>query len=263
MIDKIATAAGGVAKDMNELGYAVVRSLFSESEIREIRTYYDEVARLGEPIIGHWRPDLCRDEGLAGRYPRFDMAHEISEVVRRYIFHPRLRAILQTVMADDPVAIWNVFYFKPPGTKGFRLHQDDHWNKVMPDPGIAAWIAVDDTDTNNGTIVVVPRTHMMELICPKKDETGSFASPTYVDVPSGFEAMPIPLSSGDALFFNGRLIHGSSHNLTRSKWRRVLVSWYMKRSSARVAKVTRVVDFQGKSLEYERVDGEAPCVNDA
>jgi phytanoyl-CoA hydroxylase len=261
MSDNIIAAAHRAAEDITEIGYAVVRSLFSPPDIDEIRTYYDEIARIGEPVIDHWRPDLSAEEGLPGRYPRFDMAHEVSEAVKRYILHPRLRFILQTLMADDPVAIWNVFYFKPPGTKGFRLHQDDHWNKVTPDPGVAAWIAIDDTDIDNGTIVVVPRTHMMELICPKNDETGAFASATYVDVPSGFEMIFVPLNSGDAVFFNGRLIHGSGHNVTRSKWRRVLVSWYMKKSSTRVGKKTRVVDFEGKLLEYERVDGGAPCVD--
>lgn len=241
-------------------GYAVARSVFDEAEIADTLRFYMETAEKATAVPGHWEPDLAPETSAERRFVRFDMAHEIADDIRRIVFHDRLRLLLRTIMADEPVMIWNVFYYMPPSARGFPYHQDDYWNRVSPGSGITAWIALDDADAENGALRVVPGTQDFEIQRPQADLTGYYITGQGLPVPQGYEPRIVPMDRGDVLFFNGRLIHASARNDSLERWRRALVAWYMPRSSDAVATTNRVMDFEGCPLDYPTVPraGDGP-----
>ena len=78
-----------------------------------------------------------------------------------------------------------MLYFKPPGAKGQALHQDNFYLLVEPGTCIAAWIALDDADQDNGGMLVVPKSNQLEIQCPHEADPALSFTRHEVDVPEG------------------------------------------------------------------------------
>src|SRR4029453_18371757 len=99
--------------------------------------------------------------------------------------------------------------FKPPGSRGQALHQDNFYLRAEPGTCLAAWMALDPTDEANGCMQVVPGSHPSQDLCTENaDTTVSFTDVT-VPLPAGQRSLPVLMNPGDVLFFNGSLVHGS------------------------------------------------------
>jgi ectoine hydroxylase-related dioxygenase (phytanoyl-CoA dioxygenase family) len=100
---------------------------------------------------------------------------------------------------------------------------------------MAAWLALDPCDVENGCLEIVPGTHNLPLLCTvKADTTQSFTDVT-VPIPEGMEPMPVIMDAGDVMFFNGQLIHGSFPNRTTDRFRRSLIGHYIVGDADKVA----------------------------
>ena len=245
-------------------GYLIRRGLFSADEIGELRRYFDDLAENGEPIPGHWNPDLSaegRDDPLK-RYPRIMHPHRFTDLAKRYLLDARVGAVLRGVLDEEPIACQSMYYFKPPGGRGQALHQDNFYLRVQPHTCIAAWTAIDPSYPTNGGLYVCPGTHKLDVACPEHaDMTKSFA-PHYVEPPEGCEPVPAKLDPGDVLFFNGSVIHGSDPN-TDERWRRSFICHYMPWSAREVAKGYKpLLTFDGNTVERDDAVGGGPCGED-
>jgi ectoine hydroxylase-related dioxygenase (phytanoyl-CoA dioxygenase family) len=157
-----------------------------------------------------------------------------------------------------------MLYFKPPSARGQALHQDNFYLKVEPGTCIAAWVALDRADRENGGLEVVPGTHRMDIFCPEEADTSVSFTRDYVPVPDGLEAEPVDLEPGDVLFFNGQLVHGSQPNRTADRFRRSFICHYVGRSSERMSEWYRpILDFSGNEVVMEANTGGGPCGTEA
>ncbi|GAC1366903.1 MAG: hypothetical protein NVS2B12_05680 [Ktedonobacteraceae bacterium] len=193
-------------------------------------------------------------------YPRILHPHRFNAVAMRYLLDARLAVILQDLLGEEPLAAQSMLYFKPARAKGQALHQDNLYLRVEPGTCLAAWVALDPADRENGGLEVVPGTHKMDLFCPDEaDEALSFTR-DFVPVPAGLEAVSIDLAPGDVLFFNGSLVHGSQPNRTENRFRRSFICHYIGRSSERMALWYRpILTMQGDVVEIEENVGGGPC----
>ena len=154
-----------------------------------------------------------------------------------------------------------MFYFKPPGARGQELHQDNFYLRVAPGTCMAAWVAVDDVDAENGGMKVVPGSHREEIACPQKaDPTISFTS-DYVPVPDGMQAVHCDMKAGDVLFFNGSLIHGSTPNTSQDRFRRAFICHYVPASSREMSEGyhSRLTFDQREVTSIANATGGGPC----
>ena len=103
----------------------------------------------------------------------------------------------------------------------------------------------------------------MEVQCPESaDESKSFVN-HLVKPPPGVTPVPAELESGDVLFFNGLLIHGSQPNTHATLWRRSFICHYMPKSSKQIAEwYFPLHDFQGNVVTYDKAVGGGPCGDD-
>jgi len=151
-------------------------------------------------------------------------------------------------------------YFKPAGGRGQALHQDNFFLKVEPGTCIAAWVALDRADEENGGLEVVPGTHDMDLFCPEEADAGESFTRDYVPIPEGLEAVPVVMEPGDVLFFNGQLVHGSQPNRTEDRFRRSFICHYIGRSSDRISKWYRpILTMSGEEVKLDESTGGGPC----
>ena len=164
--------------------------------------------------------------------------HAVSPTIRRYAAsHERLVGILEQVVgAHLAEGLWDgsvklmqsMAFIKPPGFPGQAFHQDELYIASRDRSLTAVWVPLEDVDRQSGTLWVVPGTHRMGYLFPIRshDQHGEFE---YDDVSFGFDAseeVPVELKAGDALFFNGYLVHRSAKNRSQGT-RRVLTNHYL------------------------------------
>jgi ectoine hydroxylase-related dioxygenase (phytanoyl-CoA dioxygenase family) len=92
---------------------------------------------------------------------------------------------------------------------------------------MAAWLALDACDEENGCMRVVPGSHMWPVLCTTKADTSISFTDVTVPIPEGQEVRPVRMQAGDVLFFNGSLVHGSYPNTSRDRFRRSLIGHYI------------------------------------
>jgi ectoine hydroxylase-related dioxygenase (phytanoyl-CoA dioxygenase family) len=214
-------------------GYVVVSGLFGADEVARYREHYMALRRHGT-----WPGDTSgvdvRAHDPLKRYPRMIHMHRWDDLSLRWLIDPRLNACLTGLLGREPYAVQTMLYFKPPGSRGQALHQDNFYLKVQPGTCMAAWMALDDCDEANGCMQVVPGSHTWDLLCTEKaDTTVSFTDVT-VPLPSGTRPQSVLMAAGDVLFFNGSLVHGSFPNTTADRFRRALIAHYIEGSSEQV-----------------------------
>lgn len=245
------------------LGFCVARALLSAAEVEEIRTLFSRMHADGVP--GHYEPGTVRD-GVVDpgdplyRFPRVMHPHRFDARARHYLLHPRVRAVLGALFGEEPLAAQSMFYFKPPGSRGQALHQDQFYLLVEPGTCCAAWIAIDDCDAENGAMRVVPQLGADEVVCPQASDQRTSFSAHYVSPPPGRKAVLQEMKAGDALFFNGSLIHGSGPNRSQTRFRRAFIGHYAAGSVRRISRFyLPLVRMDGTDHDVEANMSGGPC----
>lgn len=215
-------------------GYLIMRALFTEDEVEEIKAEFEKIS--DQPVLGFFEPMLDQEvEDPLKRYPRFIHPHRFNDIAKKYLLHARVTAIVQELFNEEALAANNMYYFKPPGSRGQALHQDNFYLMVESGNCIAAWAAIDPADEENGGMLIVPRTNQYELVCPEAaDQKESFTT-HLVKPPKDQKAIPANMGAGDVLFFNGNMIHGSYRNKSKHRFRRAFISHYVNASATGIA----------------------------
>ncbi|MFG3437281.1 phytanoyl-CoA dioxygenase family protein [Nonomuraea sp. NPDC047897] len=247
--------------DFHEQGYVLARGLLAPDEVARLREEFMALHAAG-PVPGHFTPlpqepgrpyDVLRD------YPRIMHPHQINELALRYLLDPRIAEILRELLEEEPIAAQSMFYFKPPGARGQALHQDNFYLRVEPGTCVAAWVALDLVDRANGGLEVVPGTHLMDVFCPEEADPGVSFTREYVAPPPGLRRVPVDMSPGDVLFFNGSLVHGSEANTTTDRFRRSFICHYAGRSAERISAYYPTLTMSGEPVTLEPATGGGPC----
>jgi phytanoyl-CoA hydroxylase len=275
-------------RQFEDQGFLVIPRLFPPDEVRLLIDTFMAMHGSG-PIPGCFMPKLrMTDDGqvievpqgqdlgltpnarpLSGTdvldlYPRMFHPHRVNDVALRYLLDSRISTVLEDLFGEEPLAAQSMLYFKPAGARGQALHQDNFFLQVEPGTCIAAWIALDKVDRENGGLEVVPGTHRMDIFCPEEsDSTVSFTR-EFVPVPPGLARVPVDMEAGDVLFFNGSLVHGSPPNRSTDRFRRSFICHYVGRSSERMSRWYRpILTMNGQEVEIaENTDG-GPCGTEA
>ncbi|PAZ10166.1 phytanoyl-CoA dioxygenase [Streptomyces sp. SA15] len=237
-------------------GFTVVRGLFEYDEIDRLCAEFAALHAAG-PVPGHFEPRASADP--LHRYPRVMHPHEINDLARRVLLDPRLRDVLRGLLGEEVLAAQSMFYFKPPGARGQALHQDNFYLRVEPGTCVAAWVACDVIDRDNGGLEVVPGTHRMELFCPEEADAELSFAREYVPPPPGLTPVPVDMEPGDVLFFNGSLVHGSQPNHTADRFRRSFIGHYVGRSTERIGQYYRTLSMSGERVALPESEGAGPC----
>lgn len=253
------------AECFRDNGFVVAPGLFAEAEVNDLRTAFMAMNENGPvPGLSEINDRYAPTDPLAF-YPRMMYPHRhadkpVGPISLRWMLDARLHDILFDLFDEEPIAAQSMFYFKPPGARGQDLHQDNFYLRVHPGTCIAAWVAIDAADEENGTLMVVPGSHVMPIACPEKADPARFFTTDHVGVPEGMRAEAVPLKAGDVLFFNGSLIHGSYENSSADRFRRAFICHYVPTSCVEVHIGYRpLLRFDGTEAERKGATGGGPC----
>lgn len=218
-------------------GYATARQLFSAEEVAVLKAHYMHLRETGTyPGDSAGVPLDNPDADPLKRYPRMIHMHRWDQTSRRWLIDPRLRVALAQLLGEAPYAVQTMLYFKPAGARGQALHQDQFYLRVQPGTCMAAWLALDPCDEENGCLKVVPGTQNLPILCTERANTVESFTDTTVPIPPGKRIVPVLMQPGDVFFFNGSLIHGSGPNFSADRFRRSLIGHYVAAEAQQVAK---------------------------
>jgi hypothetical protein len=246
-------------------GVILAPSVFSPLELEEIRETFVSQLESGRGVMAH--EDHVSSNDILARYPRFVHPHRHPDthagvLARTHMVDDRLVSIVESLVGPAYGA-QSMFYFKPPTARGQALHQDNNSLRAAPETCIAAWIAVDDADEDNGGLLVIPRSHNSEIMCTEAaDETQSFSN-SQVKLPPGVasRAVQTRMKAGDVLFFHGATVHGSHPNTTKDRFRRSLIFHYIPQASNEIYKFYQplIRPRDGKEIWIDDAAEGGPC----
>ena len=216
-------------------GYLVVEQLFPPDEVSRLIEHFTKMREAGECPLDDGPPDTSSQDPLK-RYPRLMHMHRWDEVGLKWLLDSRLHEVLAEVLNEEPLAAQTMLYFKPPGARGQALHQDQFYLRAKPGTCIAAWMALEVSDVENGCLQVVPGSHLWPLLCVEPADTRKSFTDIQVPLKPGTEPIPVVMKPGDVLFFHGMLAHGSFPNTSKSRFRRALIGHYITSQSTEVGK---------------------------
>ncbi len=247
------------SKEFERDGYTVAAGLFTSAEVDDLREHYMSLRRRGlyvDDLVGV--KATSRDP--LRRYPRMAQMHRWDEVSLRWLLDGRLRDRLTDLLGAEPYAVQTMLYFKPPGSRGQAVHQDNFYLRAEPGTCAAAWMALDRADAENGCLLVVPGSHRWPILCTEKADTKVSFTDVTVPVPNRWAAVPVILEPGDVLFFHGALVHGSAPNVTTDRFRRALIGHYIEGAAEQVAEYYHpVLRMDGTPLDLVVAEGGGAC----
>ena len=194
-------------KQYNDEGYVAPLNILSKDEANEIK---NEI----EFIENKWTEEL-KDSGR-------NYVHLISPVFDKISHNEKILNAVESIIGKNILICGTTLFIKNPSEKGFvSFHQDARYIGLEPYNWVTAWIAVTDTNKENGCMRMWSGSHKDGL----KDHNQKFdkdnlltRGQTVENVPLK-ETKPVELKAGQMSLHHPKIVHGSDIN--KSKDRRI------------------------------------------
>ena len=186
-------------------GYIAPLDVLSKDEALEIR---EEI----ELIEKKWPDEL---KGLGRNY-----IHLISHIFDKVSHNPKILDAVESIIGKDILICGTTLFIKNPKEKGFvSFHQDAKYIGLEPYNWVTAWIAVTDTNEENGCMRMWSGSHKYELKYhnQKFDENNLLTrGQTIENVPYN-DTTPVILKSGQMSLHHPTIVHGSGLNKSNDR----------------------------------------------
>jgi phytanoyl-CoA hydroxylase len=217
-------------------GYVVIPRLLDPPMLAAVRDESVAICRGYRGTVDGIMPAAERDTDTAvlARYLCIHFPHKISPLLRNAAMLPRVVETLTTVIGPNVKMMQSMLFIKSEGKPGQAWHQDETHIPTRDRSLTAVWIALDDATVENGCLWVIPESHRRGVLFPDREQNNPRFDCTReaYDFPFSHEdAQPVELPAGDALVFDGYLLHRSLPNTGRHGMRRALVNHYMSAES--------------------------------
>jgi hypothetical protein len=132
-------------------------------------------------------------------------------------------------LLGGPVRFWHDQLFCKPAHHGgvVAWHQDySYWTRTEPMSHLTCWIALDDSDRDNGCLYYVPGSHRWKLL-PVTGLAGNMDEIMTVLTPEQrqtFQPVPIELKRGQCTFHHPLMVHGSYENRSQRQRRATVIN---------------------------------------
>ena len=191
----------------NDNGYIAPIDVLSKQEANEIR---NEI----ETIEKKWPKAL---EGIGRNY-----IHLISPVFNKVCLNTKILDAVESIIGKNILICGTTLFIKNPNEKGFvSFHQDAKYIGLEPHNWVTAWIAVTDTNEENGCMRMWSGSHKQKIKHheQKFDENNLLTRGQTIENVPIKETKPIILKAGQMSLHHPTIVHGSG--LNRSNDRRI------------------------------------------
>ena len=200
--------------DFLQEGYCLFRDVLTIQEIAAARTQLNTTINSMPERVQVYKDGAHREVDARPEY--LTEPHAKNDFWLRLCTHPRILDAVQTVLGDDLILIMSHLIVKPPHD-GLPVawHQDNtYWHSVQGTDVATVWLAIDDTDEDNGCMRVIPRSHDGY---PELDKVSTGANDLLgltVDVTDDMQsaAVPLEMTAGSLSIHDSYVVHGSNAN---------------------------------------------------
>ena len=246
-------------QQFEEKGYLNVAGLFSKTEADTFIDHYMQLRQEGSKPGDYIGVEPISNDPLK-KFPRMIHMHRWDPVSLDWMLDKRIAETMTGLLNAEPYAVQTMLYFKPPKSRGQALHQDQYYLRVQPGTCIAAWMALDACDEENGCLQVVPGSQNWPLLCTVKADTAVSFTDITVPIPKGTPVEPVIMAPGDVLFFSGQVIHGSGPNRSSDRFRRSLIGHYIAGEAQKVAEFYHpALRMDGSVIELDNSQSGGAC----
>jgi hypothetical protein len=237
-------ASGDYVADYFRNGYAIVRGVFTISEVEAIGAAIDQ---LHEEGIRHGRSfrhgnlfynvsPASGDAPPVVRMVQWPSYHQ--EVLNAVRLDRRFAQILEPLIGPDLKQIINQIHWKAPGGSGdFAWHQDSRFRlpasayRNLGASYIQTGLAIDPHDSRSGCMRFVPRSHTAgDLDLDSAQEVLGRSMSDSALLSAGLspeDAIDVVLDPGDLALWSPYLVHGSGTNSSAHQ-RRLYINGYVR-----------------------------------
>ncbi|MBA4029818.1 MAG: hypothetical protein C0478_02735 [Planctomyces sp.] len=205
-------------------GYLVLREFFDPALIQQVS---DEA----EALLTE-RRDLIDTNNLRCRFQphhengdclfeTFDPINDLSPACDRVARDRRLLEVLEAIYGEPAVLFKDKLIFKPPGAKGYGIHQDYIAWENFPRSFLTVLVPIDSCNPENGSTELYAGLHHDGPLTPTDGNYRELS----VEQLQGAQPLKLTLAPGDIAIFGGFTPHGSSPNRS-PVWRRQLYLSY-------------------------------------
>ena len=192
-------------KFYNEKGYVAPIDVLSIQEAKEIR---EEI----ETIEKKWPNAL---EGLGRNY-----VHMISTVFNDVCLNNKILDAVESIIGKNILICGTTLFIKNPNEKGFvSFHQDAKYIGLEPHNWVTAWIAVTNSNEENGCMRMWSGSHKEDLKNHKQkfDEDNLLTRGQTIENVPIEETDPVVLKAGQMSLHNPTVVHGSGLNTSNDR----------------------------------------------
>lgn len=189
----------------NEDGFIAPINVLSVEEACEIR---EEIERIEKD----WPNEL---EGLGRNY-----VHLISTVFDKIPHNPKILDAVESIIGENILICGTTLFIKDPDQKGFvSFHQDAKYIGLEPHNWVTGWLAVTDTNEENGCMRMLRGSHKEDLKFhnQKFDENNLLTRGQTIENIHIKETTPVRLKAGQLSLHHPKIIHGSGLNKTKDR----------------------------------------------
>jgi ectoine hydroxylase-related dioxygenase (phytanoyl-CoA dioxygenase family) len=191
-----------------EAGYYFPLRVFSEPEVQEFQaSYLNYVTQCGARL-----QSLPANE----HYMLLSETHTFLNWAYRIASHPNVLDAIECLLGPD-LLVWSSRWFsKMPGDKTYvSWHQDATYWGLHPLQVVTAWIAISDSNADNGGMRVIPGTHKYPLLPQIETYAADNALSRGQEIAAEVDeaqAVDIVLRPGDMSLHHVGIVHGSKAN---------------------------------------------------
>ena len=214
-------------------GYlAIPHQLVDKDHLQELRSAYDKVFEKRSQTNGQGWRNLSATDGKEN-YKQQEMLQimemwEKSEIFHQLLFHPPLLSIVACLIGPNIQLFHDQALYKPAQIGGpVPWHQDNGYWQCEPANLVSIWLALDDADTENGCMNVIPGSHLVEPSDHSRAKHSGQDLPALlsVDVNEDY-GVSVPLKSGFGMVHHCLTLHQTNPNGS-DRDRRAIVIHYM------------------------------------
>ncbi len=211
-------------EEYEDKGFVVVRGLFPKALMRRAAAEAKALPERHKNLVSV-RNLRCRwqDNVFTGActFETFDPVIDLSPACEEIALAPALLDMLGDLYGEPAHLFKDKLIFKPPGVKGYQLHQDWIAWDGFPRSFLTVLVPFEPAGRDNGCTIAYPGYH--------KNGSLTEADGRYHELPAGTvderTAVPLLLEPGDVAVFGGFTPHRSDPN-TSDRWRRQLYLSY-------------------------------------
>ncbi len=191
-------------KQYNEEGYVAPLDILTTEEALEARNEIELIEK-----------KMPNEIDKSGRYN----VHLISPKLDAIVHNSKILDAVESIIGKNILVCSTTLFIKDPKQEGFvSYHQDAKYIGLEPHNWVTAWIAITNSNNENGCMRMWPKSHIELKDHNQKFNEGNLLTrgQTVEGVPES-EVKPVELKAGQMSLHHPRIVHGSGINKSNDR----------------------------------------------